>query len=55
MNYRMIARLLATILQIVAALMVPALVISLVLGESESAWGFGITLIMMLSMSLLPN
>jgi trk system potassium uptake protein TrkH len=53
MNYRMIARLLATILQIVAALMVPALVISLVLGESESVWGFGFTLILMFSMSLL--
>ena len=55
MNYRMIARLLATILQVVAAMMVPALVISLVLGESESAWAFGITLILMVLLSILPR
>jgi trk system potassium uptake protein TrkH len=53
MNYRMIARLLAVILLIVAALMIPALAISLAMGETESAWGFAITLILMLALSFL--
>jgi len=53
MNYRMIARLLAIILLIVAVLMVPALVISLAMGEPETAWGFGITLALMLILSIL--
>ncbi len=51
MNYRMIARLLALILQIVAALMVPALIISIVLGEQASVLAFSLTIGLMLVLS----
>lgn len=44
MNYRMIIRLLGTILRIVAVLMLPALLISVFQGESRAVYGFAITL-----------
>jgi len=53
MNYRMIARLLALILRIVAVLMVPALIISVVLNEAEAAVAFGLTIGLMLLLSFL--
>ncbi len=46
MNYRMILRYLAGTLMITAVFMLPALVISLCLGESRSALGFGITVVL---------
>ncbi len=55
MNYRMIIRLLALILRIVAVLMVPALVISAALNEREAAVAFGVTIALMLLLSFLPR
>ena len=52
MNYRMILKLLCSVLRIVAAFMIPAAVISLCYGEMESFWGFIITLSLMLLLSL---
>ena len=39
MNYRMTARLIAIVLRFVALFMLPALVISLILGETGAVWG----------------
>ncbi len=52
MNYRMIARLLALILLLVAAFMTPAFTISLALGERASALGFLATMGLMILISL---
>ncbi len=52
MNYRMIVRLLCSVLRIVAVFMVPAAVISLVCHEMPSFWGFVITMGGMLLLSL---
>jgi len=52
MNYRMIARLISMILLIVAAFMVPALFISLALGERASVLGFLVTMGLMALISL---
>ncbi len=52
MNYRMILKLLCSVLRIVAAFMIPAAVISLCYGEMASFWGFIITLSLMLLLSL---
>ena len=52
MNYRMIVRLLCSVLRIVAAFMIPAAVISFCNGEMPSFWGFLITMGIMLLLSL---
>ncbi len=52
MNYRMIVRLLCSVLRIVAAFMIPAAVISICNGEMPSFWGFLITMGIMLLLSL---
>ena len=52
MNYRMILRLLCSVLRIVAVFMIPAAVISLCYGEMPSFWGFAITIALMLLLSL---
>ena len=52
MNYRMILRLLCSVLRIVAVFMIPAAVISLCYHEMPSFWGFIITMGLMLLLSL---
>ena len=52
MNYRMIVRLLCSTLRIVALLMSPALLISLGYHETGAAIGFGVTMALMLGLSL---
>ena len=52
MNYRMILRLLCSVLRIVAAFMIPAAVISICYGEMPTFWGFIITMALMLLLSL---
>ena len=52
MNYRMIVRLLCSVLRIVAIFMLPAAAISLYYGEIPSLWGFLITAGLMLLLSL---
>ena len=52
MNYRMIVRLLCSVLRIVAAFMIPAAIISLCNHEMPSFWGFVITMGIMLLLSL---
>ncbi|MDD3335294.1 MAG: TrkH family potassium uptake protein [Eubacteriales bacterium] len=51
MNYRMIIRLLSVSLRIVAAFMLPALLLSLSNGENASAWAFAITIALMFLLS----
>ena len=53
MNYRMIVRLLCSVLRIVALFMIPAAAISLYCREMPTFWGFVITMAIMLLMSLL--
>lgn len=55
MNYRMIVRLLAITLRIVAVLMSPALVIALCCGEKSAAIAFVLTIGLMLLLSLATN
>ncbi len=52
MNYRMILRLLCSVMRIVAAFMIPAAGISLYYGEMPTFWGFVITMGLMLLLSL---
>ncbi len=52
MNYRMILRLLCSVLRIVAAFMIPAAVISICYGEMPTFWGFIITMALMLLLSV---
>ena len=52
MNYRMIVRLLCSVLRIVAAFMIPAAAISFFHGEMASFWGFLITMGIMALLSL---
>lgn len=54
MNYRMTARLIAIVLRFVALFMLPALVISLILGETGAVWGLLITMAVMALLSCLP-
>ena len=53
MNYRMILRLLCSVLRIVTAFMIPAAGISLYYEEMATFWGFIITMVIMLLLSLL--
>ena len=55
MNYRMISKLLAVVLQFVTIFMVPALTISIMNGETAAVYGFLITMAVMLVLSLLPR
>ena len=55
MNYRMIVRMLAITLRIVAVLMAPALIIALCLKEMSSAAAFAVTIGLMLLLSLSTN
>ena len=52
MNYRMIVRLMCTTLRIVAVLMAPALLVSLGYNEMSAALSFGVTMTLMLGLSL---
>jgi len=52
MNYRMIANIIAKITTVEAVFMLPALFISLFLGEGASAAGFAITMVLMLVISV---
>ena len=52
MNYRMIVRLLAITLRIVALFLLPPLLLSLAMGERAAVIAFGITICLMLLMSL---
>ena len=52
MNYRMILKMLCSVLRIVAIFMVPAAVISICYHEMPTFWGFVITMALMLLMSL---
>ena len=52
MNYRIIVRLLCTTLRLVAALMAPALLVSLGYGETGAALSFALTIGVMLALSM---
>ena len=52
MNYRMIAHLLTRTLRIVAAFMLPALIVSLVCHEYQSAVAFAVTMALMMAMGV---
>ena len=45
MNYKMMGRFVAQILAIEGAFIIPALILSLVFGESGAAYGFALTLV----------
>ena len=52
MNYRMIVKLLCSVLRIVAGFMIPAAIISFCNHEMPTFWGFIITMAVMLLLSL---
>ena len=51
MNYRMTARLIAIVLRFVALFMLPALVISLILGETGAVWGLAPAILFLLGIT----
>lgn len=55
MNYRMISKLLGTVLRFVVVFMLPALIISLICRENNAAIGFAVTMALMLLLSCLPG